>query len=55
MFSKLLKENVDINIKKTKNICKITFLLGWRGGGRRSNHKKSMSSTLNNKKKHPNA
>lgn len=55
MFSKLLKENVDIKIKKRKNICKVAFPLGWREGGRGVNHKKSMSSTLNNKKKHPNA
>lgn len=54
MFSKLLKENVDINIKKRTNMYKVAFPLGWGGGKSGLSHKKSMSSTLHNKKKHPN-
>jgi len=51
---KAVKENTDINIEKRKNISTVAFLLGWGGGGG-LNHNKSMSSTLNNRRKHPNA
>lgn len=53
IFLNLLKENVDINIKKKKNTQNCFSLRLGKGGG--LNHKNSMPSTSNNKKKHPNA